>query len=234
MKLIRYIVFIPIIYMIISLIYILLPWSLFGLISLSNFWLTVLLIFFGGVAVSVFTLLPGAITWLSAKIAPNREFAFYSTLTISIILGILQIYGFWKNPNVTENSIGLFLGIMLTCLTIGFASSISFGAGVEMFEEKEFNLGIIAAIGTIVFYIGIIMAFCLLSTKICHVKPDKMYNWYFGIWHGIFVIPNWIVSLFSNDVLCKAQNSSTAYNVWWWLSFIFGGLGMLGGGNSRR
>ena len=80
MKAIRYIIFIPIIFVIVALVYTLLPMSLFALMGLSKFWLIVLLIFFGGLAVGIFALLPGGITWLSAKISPNKEFAFYSIL----------------------------------------------------------------------------------------------------------------------------------------------------------
>lgn len=219
--------------MIVALVYTLLPLSLFGLMGLSEFWLIILLIFFGSLAVSLFAFLPGGITWLSSKISPNKKFAFYSIFTISILLGIAQIYGYWTNPGLTENSLHIFLKIMLTCLTIGFASSLSVGAGIEMFREKEASLGIILSIGTTIFYIGVFLMFCVLSTKICYINSDETYTWYSGVWHGIFVIPHWIVSWFSDDVYCKAPNSTTAYTIWWWISFVFIGLGMLGG-KSRR
>lgn len=234
MKAIRYIIFIPIIYAIIALVYNLLPLSLLGLMSLSRFWLIILLIFFGGLTVGLFTLLPGGLTWLSAKISPNKEFAFYSILTISVILGISQIISYWTNPDLTQNGFNIFLAVMLTCLTIGFAASLSMGAGIEIFEEKSESLYTVLSIGTFVFYIGIFLVFCLLSTKISYINPDKTYSWYSGIWHGIFVIPHWVVSWFTDEVYCKAPNSSTAYSIWWWISFIFIGLGMLGGGNRRR
>jgi hypothetical protein len=234
MKAIRYIIFIPIILLIIGAVYTLLPLSLFGLMSLSKFWLIILLIFFGGLTVAIFQLLPGGITWLSAKISPSKNFAFYSILTISVLLAIVQIYGYWTAPDINETGYGTFLIIMLTCLTIGFAASLSVGAGIEIFEEKGDSLGIILSIGAIIFYIGIFLAFCLLSTKICFINPDKTYSWYSGIWHGIFVIPHWIVSWFSDDIYCKAPNSTTAYSIWWWISFIFIGLGILGGRNRRE
>ena len=140
MKAIRYIIFIPIIFLIIGAVYTLLPMSLFGLMSLSRFWLIILLIFFGGLTVAIFQLLPGGITWLSAKISPSKNFAFYSILTISILLAILQIYGYWTAPDINETGFGKFLGIMLTCLTIGFAASFSVGAGIDLFEEKQLRL----------------------------------------------------------------------------------------------
>ena len=234
MKAIRYIIFIPIIYLIIFLVYSLIPISLFGLMSLSKFWIIILLIFFGGLAVGLFQLLPGGITWLSAKISPSKNFAFYSILTISVLLCISKIIYYWTMTDAYEDNFGVFFAILLTCLTIGFAVSLSVGAGIEMFEEKEENLSLLMTIGSIVFYIGIFLTFCLLSTKISYINPEKTYSWYSGIWHGIFVIPNWVVSWFADDVYCKAPSSTTAYSIWWWISFIFMGLGMLGGGNSRR
>ena len=234
MKAIRFLIFIPLIFLIIGLIYTLLPMSLFYLMTLSKFWLIILLLFFGGSVVGAFQFLPGVITWLSAKISPNENFAFYTILTISIILGIFQIHSFWTSPNIQETGFGTFLGIMLTCLTIGLGASFSVGAGIEMFEEKSGSLKVILSIGAIIFYIGIFLAFCLLSTKICYINPEKTYSWYSGIWHGIFVIPHWIVSWFTDDIYCKAPNSTISYSIWWWISFIFVGLGMFGGGNRRE
>jgi len=234
MKAIRYIIFIPIIYVIIAIVYALLPLTLLGLMSMSNFWLIFLLLTFGGLTVTAFHLLPGVITWLSAKISPSKMFAYYSILTIGVLLGIVHIFDYWTMPEPHENGLDLFFAIMLTCLTIGFMSSISVGAGIEMFEEKENVLSIFLLIGTIFFYVGIFLAFCLLTIKICYINPDKTYTWYSGIWHGIFVIPHWIVSWFSDEIYCKAPNATTAYSIWWWVTFVFTTLSMLGGSSRNR
>lgn len=234
MKALRSIIFIPLIFLIIEAVYTLLPLSLFGLMSLSKFWLIFLLIFYGGLAVVAFLLLPGVITWLSAKIAPSKTFAFYSILSISVLLAIFHIYGYWKTPDIDETRFGTFIVILLTFLTIGFAASFSFGAGMALFEEKAIALGIIFSIGAIIFYIGIFLTFCLLSTKICQIHPDKTYFWYSGIWHGIFVIPHWVMSWFADDIYCKAPLRTAAYHIWWWISFIFIGLSIFGRGNRQR
>jgi hypothetical protein len=233
MKALRYIIFIPIIFLIIGAVYTLLPMSLLYLMGLSKFWLIILLLFFGGFIIGVFQFLPGGITWLSSKISPSKNYAYYSILIISLLLSIIQIYNYWTSSYINENGFGTFLGIMLTCLTIGIAASLSVGAGIEMFEEKRASFGIIFSIGTIVFYTGIFLAFCLLTTKLCYINPEKTYTWYSGIWHGIFVLPNWVVSWFSDDVHCKAPNSTTAYSIWWWISFLFMGLGIFGSGSGR-
>ena len=82
-------------------------------------------------------------------------------------------------------------------------------------------------VAMIMFYLGLFCLFCLLTTKICNIDPGETYTWYSGIWHGLFVIPNWALSWFYNDIYCKAPNATTAYNVWWWISFILFGLGIL-------
>lgn len=65
-----------------------------------------------------------------------------------------------------------------------------------------------------------ICIFSLISHYICNISPEEYYVWYHGIWHGIFIIPNWIVSFFDSDVLCKAENYSIGYNIWWWVLLI--------------
>lgn len=54
---------------------------------------------------------------------------------------------------------------------------------------------------------------CILSRLLCDINPDKYYTWYSGIWHGFFFIPNLLRSWFG-DALYKANDCSTAYNVW--------------------
>jgi hypothetical protein len=233
MKIIRYIFFIPFIFLIVSLIYNIIPAAIYELLTLSRTKQIVFLIFFGAITVGVFQFLPVAITWLSAKISPSKNFAFYSILVISVVLAIMDIYEFWSIPQILDNGLDVLIVVILTCLIIGFATSLSVGAGLEMFEKKEGSLSIISLIGFIIFYIGIFFMFCLLTSQICDINPDKSYSWYSGILHGIFVIPNWIVSLFSDDFYCKAPKSTIGYSIWWWITFIFIGMNIFSFGNSR-
>lgn len=233
MRALRYIIFIPLIFIIIAIVYNILPISLFYIMTLSKFWLIFLLIFFGGTAIGIFQFLPGGLSWLSSKISPNKNFAFYSILITSILLGIFQIYSYWTIQNTYEDGFGTFLRIMLTCLTIGFATSFSVGAKIEMLEQNSSAPETLLSLGALIFNTGIFLAFCLLTTKLCNINSDETYYWYSGIWHGIFVIPNWVLSWFTDDIYCKAPNSTTAYNIWWWISFIFIGLGILGKSNNR-
>jgi hypothetical protein len=232
MKAFRYIIFIPLIFILVSLLYSLLPWTLLELMSLSKSWLVVLIIFFGGMAVGLFAILPGFISWLSSKIAPNGEFAYYSILTMSVFIGICQIYLIWTNEELIDSGIGVFIAILLSFLTVGFATSLIIGGGYEKFNQEENSIGV--TIGTISFFIGVFLVFCLLSTRICYIKPTKSYVWYSGIWHGLFAIPKWIVSWFSDDIYCKAPRGTTGYYVSWWITLIFAILSFIGGGNRNK
>lgn len=233
MKAVRYTIFVPIVFIIIGIIYWLIPVSLLGILSLGKFLLVFLLVMFGGIIVTIFQFLPVGISWLSAKISPGQKFAFYTILIVSILLGIDKIIDYWTMPDFNENGIGIFLSILLTCLTVGISSALIVGAGIEMFDQNESFLGIVILFGSIIFYIGIFLAFCLLTTRIAYINPEKTYSWYSGIWHGIFIIPKWVVSWFSSDIYCKAPNSTTAYSIWWWITLIFSIFSILGGGGSR-
>lgn len=234
MKAIRYIFFIPIIYLIIEMVFMLIPLSAFGLLKLSIIWLILLMFFFGGFLVSIFQLLPGGITWIIAKISPSRKFAFYSILTISLLVGYVRISGLWTMPGIFNNGLDTLLALLLTCLTVGITTSLCVGAGIDLYDLEESFIGIIATIGSIIFYIGIILTFCFLTNVICNINPEKSYSWYSGIWHGLFVIPNWIVSWFSSEIYCKAPSSTFAYSVWWWITLIFTIMGIFGGSNNRK
>ena len=234
MKALRYVLFIPIVFLLINLVYNLLPLSLFTLTNLSKFWTIILLLFFGGAVVGGFQLMPGVIAWLVSKISPNKYFAFYSIALISVLSGAAVIIDYWILSDIYQGGFNILLGVILTCLTIGFGISFIVGAGLDLYEEKESLLSILIGLGTIIFYTGIFLTFCLLTVNISYINPEKTYTWLSGIWHGIFVIPHWIASWFADDIYCKAPNSTTAYSVWWWITFIFVGLGIFAGSGNRR
>jgi hypothetical protein len=80
--------------------------------------------------------------------------------------------------------------------------------------------------GSLLFCTWIVVPF-LVAYFFCDIDPDKTYSWYSGIWHGTFVIPNFILSLFT-DHICKAKEYTTMYNVFWWITFIGSILGFWG------
>ena len=82
--------------------------------------------------------------------------------------------------------------------------------------------------GFIRYIVLYILVSCLVGWLLCNIDPDKTYTWYSGIWHGMFFIPNFIRSWFT-DALYKAESYTEAYNVFWWIftglsvfSFFFG------------
>lgn len=84
------------------------------------------------------------------------------------------------------------------------------------------NLSITTAIG------------CIIALFVCHIRPEETYSWYSGIWHALFLVPNWIISLFNSEILYKANHYTTAYNVWWWITISLEVLAIIGGGGSNR
>jgi hypothetical protein len=234
MKAIRFLIFIPIILLIIETFFILMPLSLIWLMDLSKFWLIIMTIFFGAALMGIYFFLPGSMTYLVTKISPNKHFAFYITMTFSILLGITHIFYFWTTTDLVESGLGTIYRIIFSCLTASFAVSISLGAGAGLIEEKETQIVQLAKIGSLFFYAGVLFMFCLISVKICYINPEKNYTWLSGIWHGIFVLPHWIAGWFLENIYCKASNSTSAYSIWWWISFIFVGLGIFGARGSRE
>ena len=65
-----------------------------------------------------------------------------------------------------------------------------------------------------------IFVFIILSPRfLCDIEPYEEYNFLEAIWHGLFIIPNWIFSLFS-DVVYKAEEQSGIYNFFFWATAI--------------
>ena len=77
-----------------------------------------------------------------------------------------------------------------------------------------------------------ILTFCLVGWLLCDINPDKEYGWLAGIWHGSFFVVNWVRSWFT-DALFKAEDYTTAYNVFYWIFSIFSVLGFIFGGGRR-
>jgi hypothetical protein len=64
----------------------------------------------------------------------------------------------------------------------------------------------------------------IISIFVCDIEPQSTYTWYSGIWHGLFFVPNFILSIFY-DNLYKAESYSSAYNFFWWVLAIFTTIG---------
>lgn len=64
-----------------------------------------------------------------------------------------------------------------------------------------------------------IVIMCLLCAWLCDIDPNKTYTWYSGIWHGSCFPINLVRSWFS-DAIYKAEDYTTAYNVFYWICSI--------------
>ena len=62
--------------------------------------------------------------------------------------------------------------------------------------------------------VGILM---LIAKFLCNINPHDSYSWISGIWHGLFFIPNYARGLLSPEILYKALDYTTMYNVFWWI-----------------
>lgn len=69
--------------------------------------------------------------------------------------------------------------------------------------------------------LGIAIVFgMLISSFLCQIEAQESYSWISGIWHGLFVIPNYLRHLMDSDVLYKASIHTTMYNGFWWFLTI--------------
>jgi len=66
----------------------------------------------------------------------------------------------------------------------------------------------------------------LVALWLCNINPVVSYSWISGIWHGLFFLPNFILSLFTNHIY-KAVIYGSAYNLFWWIATIFSTISSL-------
>ena len=82
-------------------------------------------------------------------------------------------------------------------------------------EEKAKSIGKIAGFAT-----GIVGAFILAN--LFSIEPQKVYGWFAGLWHGVWAIPNYLMSLFiDRPYFVKAPLHTSAYIVCWWIFLIW-------------
>ncbi|UKK54622.1 DUF4062 domain-containing protein [Prevotella sp. E2-28] len=53
------------------------------------------------------------------------------------------------------------------------------------------------------------------------IKSDVSYGWFSGIWQGWFGLCNIVIRYFSPETLYIAPNSSLAYDILWWICFVY-------------
>lgn len=66
----------------------------------------------------------------------------------------------------------------------------------------------------VILYVLPFIVYLVLGYFFCNIEPNETYSWYFGLWHGFFVLANMIFSLFDNT-LYKATDPSIAYYIFY-------------------
>lgn len=53
----------------------------------------------------------------------------------------------------------------------------------------------------------------------CDINATSDYSWYSGIWHGLCMVPNFILSLFTDHIV-KSANGTLMYDIFFWVSRV--------------
>lgn len=61
----------------------------------------------------------------------------------------------------------------------------------------------------------------LITYFLFPISPDKVYGWWGGIWQGLLIVPNLVISIFKSGWHIIAPQHTTAYMVWYWISIIW-------------
>ena len=86
-------------------------------------------------------------------------------------------------------------------------------------------LGYIA--GAIMFLPWRPIVMLLAAIWFVNINSVELYDWRYGLAHGIFFLPNLVRHLFDSDVLFKATNSTVGYHVAWWIATVGSCIGWL-------
>lgn len=66
-----------------------------------------------------------------------------------------------------------------------------------------------------------LVCFCVVAYYFASIDYSKEYSWFMGIWHAIFVIPNFLLHhCYNSNILYYAETHTTAYSVFFWIVFI--------------
>lgn len=69
--------------------------------------------------------------------------------------------------------------------------------------------------------VGLAVGIGILFAKwFCNIDSEDTYSWISGIWHGIFVVPNYVRHTMDSVILYKAADYSTMYNIFWWIIVV--------------
>lgn len=134
MKIIRYLIFIPICLFVISLVYTLFAYLLSWFVTLGTFWLILIFFLFGGAIWGLFKGLSALLMSFTSRISPNLQFSFWSVLIISGINGIWTIVNTWT-MDINYSFKVIFASIIFTILIIELTMALIMGSAASLEEE---------------------------------------------------------------------------------------------------
>ena len=85
--------------------------------------------------------------------------------------------------------------------------------------KSSVNEGKTSSLALFKFFGVVFLLYLIIPRLVCDIDPFKEYSFLVGIWHGLFFVPNWIMSLFF-DVFYKSYNSSGFYDFVFWITAI--------------
>ena len=72
--------------------------------------------------------------------------------------------------------------------------------------------------GIIGFIIGLGISIGLAA--IFKIDATQEYGWWGGIWQSWLFVPHWILSWFNGDILLRAAQRTTGYNIFFWIFIV--------------
>lgn len=75
-------------------------------------------------------------------------------------------------------------------------------------------------LGPILVILTVIGSDIWLAWLICNIDATDSYSWISGIYHGLFIFPNFIRHLFDENILWVAPNHTIAYTIFFWITVI--------------
>lgn len=134
MNLIRYILFIPICFLVLGIVYWGFGHLLMWFIDLSTFWLIVILLFFGSTIWGIFKGLAAMLVSFASMLVPNKMFSFWTVLLLSIINGIWFIYDSWT-MEINYTGKVIFATIVFSILVLELTLALIYGSAATT-EER--------------------------------------------------------------------------------------------------
>jgi hypothetical protein len=138
MRLIRALIFIPICFLVIMLIY----WC-FGVVinlltELNTFWIVVAVFFGGSMAWSIFKFLSAILMGFASRISPSRSYSFWLVLIISVINCVMAVFNAWT-MDVDYSGKVIFFTVVFSFLMLELTAAIVIGASADLAESNYSN-----------------------------------------------------------------------------------------------